>query len=305
MSDRLRPLIHVGYHKTGTTWLQRVLFQDPEGNFVWALPRQAVIQRLVLVNGFDFDAIDAAAELLARFHRVSPGRIPVLSCERLSGSPHSGGHDSKVVAERLAAVFPGARILVVVREQTSMLVSLYKEYVQGGGAASFSRYVRPPRLSQGAIPLFRADYLEYDKLIAYYRSLFDAEVLVLPYELLARDARSFVGRICNFVGAAPPHDLRGSLHVSVPAAAVAVKRRLNRWAVRSALNPAAPDIPGSNRAVRLVSVAFGARAPGWLRRRCEAGLFAKAAAFTAGRYTESNRRTSALAGIDLRELGYS
>ena len=43
---------------------------------------------------------------------------PVLSAERLSGNPHSGGYDSLQTAERLHRLFPQAKVLVVVREQT-------------------------------------------------------------------------------------------------------------------------------------------------------------------------------------------
>ena len=32
--------------------------------------------------------------------------FPVITQERLSGSPHSGGYDSQVIAERLRAGFP-------------------------------------------------------------------------------------------------------------------------------------------------------------------------------------------------------
>jgi len=49
--------------------------------------------------------------------------VPVLSAERLSGNPDSGGYDSVHVAEYLAATFPEARVLIVIREQADMLVS--------------------------------------------------------------------------------------------------------------------------------------------------------------------------------------
>ena len=52
-------------------------------------------------------------------------KVPVISHERLSGYPHSGGHDSKEIAHRLAAVFPNAKVVIVIREQKSMILSNY------------------------------------------------------------------------------------------------------------------------------------------------------------------------------------
>jgi hypothetical protein len=62
------------------------------------------------------------------------GLIPMVSSERLSGNPHSGGYDSAVLAERLHQVFPGARVLVMIREQRSMILSSWAQYVRVGGA---------------------------------------------------------------------------------------------------------------------------------------------------------------------------
>jgi hypothetical protein len=72
------------------------------------------------------------------------GLVPVLSAERLSGNPDSGGYDSVHVAEYLAATFPEARVLIVIREQADMLVSSYKRYVRNGGPGTLRQYGSPP-----------------------------------------------------------------------------------------------------------------------------------------------------------------
>ena len=75
---------------------------------------------------------------------VERGLVPVLSAERLSGNPDSGGYDSVHVAEYLAATFPEARVLIVIREQADMLVSGYERYVRNGGPGTLRQYGSPP-----------------------------------------------------------------------------------------------------------------------------------------------------------------
>lgn len=62
---------------------------------------------------------------------------PVLSAERLSGNPHSGGYDSLQTAKRLHRLFPQAKVLVVVREQTEEILSCYNQYVRAGGVLPY------------------------------------------------------------------------------------------------------------------------------------------------------------------------
>jgi hypothetical protein len=136
------PLVHIGYHKTGTTWLQRYVFGSSEAGF----SQVAGAQRFIAVNAFGFRAGRIRREMERRVNKAQVQRlVPVLSSERLSGEPHFGGYDSEIIADRLAAVFPDARILVVIREQTSMFLSIYKEYIRRGGAASLKQYLAAPR----------------------------------------------------------------------------------------------------------------------------------------------------------------
>jgi hypothetical protein len=163
-------LSHIGYHKTGTNWLQRRFFSDPETGYRWLGKRPAShpVRSFVRDRPFEFDppAVRAALDpLLAEAEEA--GLLPVISLERLSGSALSGGYDSREIAERLHLVFPDARILVAVREQRSMLVSTYKGYVQQGGAASLASFLDPPRSRSVRVPLFDARFLEYDRLVSY------------------------------------------------------------------------------------------------------------------------------------------
>ena len=108
----------------------------------------------VHADPFAFDAATVRQTFWPGIEKASArGLVPVLSAERLSGNPHSGGYDSVQIAERLATAFPEGRVLIVIREQTEMLVSAYKQYVKVGGAGTLRQYATPssdvPR-----VPLF-------------------------------------------------------------------------------------------------------------------------------------------------------
>lgn len=302
----MRPLLHIGYHKTGTTWLQKRVFPDTEAGFSFVAGPRIVRSVFVAVNPFDFDP-GAARKNFARGinEAEAQGLVPIFSHERLSGSPYAGGYDSRTNADRLAATFPEARILVVIREQASMLGSVYKQYLRWGGAASFDQYVTPPP-GTGRLPVFRFDFLEYHRLIGYYQDLFGAEnVLVLPYELLRVQPGEFLARIGNFLGT-PVATPKGAMaNISPSALSLSLKRQVNRYVVRDGLNPAPPlEIGNSNRvlmkACRRIDERVPARLVDGYERRWRRHIQDK----VGERYAKSNDITTRLIGIDLREFGY-
>ncbi|MGH9152787.1 MAG: hypothetical protein ACRD03_10405 [Acidimicrobiales bacterium] len=303
------PLLHIGYHKTATSWLQERLFQDAAGCFVSPWSRAEIVERFIRVNAFQFDPTPARAwfsEGIAA--ALGRGLVPVLSHEQLAGNAHSGGHNSKANADRLGAVLPGARVLIVIREQRSMVVSVYKQYVRACGVASIERYMHPPRRGNDrGIPLFDAAFLEYHHLIGYYRGLFgDQNVLVLPFEAFQRDAARFVDDVVAFAGATSPRALCfGAVNSTISAASLALKRRVNMVLVRDALNPLAPV--DSLRVAASVKEGFDRAdrfVPASLRRRSDERLRRYVGDELAGRYRDSNRVTAALTGVDLGAYGY-
>jgi hypothetical protein len=306
-------LVHIGYHKTGTSWLQKFLFRKPVG-FRWGRKGpDTPIARLVAARSLEFDATLARADFRTELDASRErGLIPVVSLERLSGHPFSGGFDSKEMAERLASVFPEGRVLGVFREQRSMIVSTYKQYVRVGGACSLSRFIDPPRYRRPRMPLFDAQHFEYHHLLSRYRELFGAaNVLFIPYELFLREPKEFVARIVDFAGlSTDPRELEGlpldaRPNRAAPALETALKRHVNRAFGLSDLNTnpllTAPRLcqslyPGAK---WVASVA-----PGYLENRAEHRLRACVADWAVGRFADSNRVTAELTGFDLGAFGY-
>ena len=318
VTSKIKMLIHVGYPKTGSSWIQRCLFDNPDTGFAPLFGgdtqmRSAIMRLLVLPHPLVFDSrtcfkhfSPAVLDLMLR------GLVPILSHERLAGTPHSGGYDSKQLALRLAEVFPGAKVLIVVREQRSIIVSAYKQYVRNGGACALWGYLHPPR--DGRIPLFSFEYFEYHRLVGCYVDLFGrSSVLVLPYELFRDHPTAFVAKIVEFAGAEVDLSSIACLpfwlkeNVALLGFSIALKRRLNRLvARRDSENPQVPFPVSRRRELQLEMVLkrLDSLVPSHVQRQLDRRLRTQVSYQVGHRYGESNRHLAAMTGMDLEEYGY-
>lgn len=306
-------LVYIGYHKTGGGWLRRLFFTNPETGFgtIGKSGKRHPVRRLVRAHPFEFDGDAARAEFepLLRLVR-DKGLLPVVAFERFTGHPFSGGYDGKEIADRLAKVFPEALVLVVIREQRSMIVSTYKQYVREGGALSLRGFMEPPTSKSLRAPWFSLRHFEYHHLLSYYRQLFGADrVLALTFEDFASDPAAFVQRIAEFAGRRLEADTLESLpfaqlsNPSPSAPAIELRRWLNKLGVQSELNPS--PLLTSDAVKRLgIKVQETTLVPRTLAARGEARLRETVAATVGDRYVESNRKTAELTGIDLASLGW-
>ena len=231
-------LIHVGYHKTATTWMQRQLFQPAHGYRQIAGHREA-FDHVVKPHGLRFDP-GPMQDLIARSLPVMEhGETAVISSEILSGHHFQGGHESDVYAERLKRIAPGARILISIRSQLRILPSVYMQYVLRGGTLPAAQFFD----GTDAIGYFAftPEHFEYDRLLAHYQGLFGAEnVHVLTQESLPHDRDGVLARLAAFAGNARYAGLvpeaRKVVGESYPEHAAGVLRRINH-VQKSTLNP--------------------------------------------------------------------
>jgi len=124
-----RPIVHIGYHKTGTSWFQKNFY--PRVRNAGYLGRQAVRDAFLNTTAFAFDP-DKAAEVLSA---ETDGR-PIICEEDLSGHYYNGGcleSLSKDIAYRIHAVYPQAQIVIFIRNQLDMIRSTYLQYIRSGG----------------------------------------------------------------------------------------------------------------------------------------------------------------------------
>ncbi|HEX5052922.1 MAG TPA: sulfotransferase [Planctomycetota bacterium] len=229
--------------KTASTWLQNAFFaghpqlavlgpEDPHRDLT---PRfLAAVARLVLGSDLqDVGAVGAELEALVRERAArTPGaRLAGLSHEALAGA-WPAPRNSGFLARTMAALFPDAKVLLVVREQRAALVSHWREFVRMGGTLSFPRFVFDPAIGDDPVEhALHTAVLGTSTLAPFVRAWRAAcgeqRVLVLPFERLQRDPGGFARALCAFLGVddfAPP-PVRANVQLS--AAALALLRRCN------------------------------------------------------------------------------
>lgn len=300
-------IVHLGYHKTATTWLQKQLF--PLATSHDFVPRKTVQEAFLVPSGMHFCA-DKAAEVLALGGRNRP---VLLSEENLSGYLHNGGLHGFLapeVARRIKAVLPEAQIVIFIRNQFEICRATYAQYVSGGGTWGQKRYFDTARHVCGALtrpwkaPAFEFEHFEFDRLVAHYDALFGRErVHVYPYEWL-KDRPALIARLEADLGLSldvlPPEKSRSN--TSLGGAGLTVMRAVNLFSRQSVVNKdRIVDLPGGQ-ALRHGAKWLVARVPGMNRR--PARLSGRLRERIAHHYPESNRRLMALRDLPLAELGY-
>jgi len=171
-------LIHIGYLKTASTWLQQGIFKQEDMGFFspwrsnWSDP--IAVDQFITVDSFSF----CPQKTYRAFEKglqdaKDKGLYAVLSQEMLSCNfLDQSGYWGKEVADRLHAVFSQAKVLIIIREQKSMILSAYGQNIRNGGRQSIQQFIGTENFRSGRYPLFRLYVLKYDLLIRYYQELF-------------------------------------------------------------------------------------------------------------------------------------
>lgn len=201
----MRHLIHIGYPKAGSKFLQNWFARHPQLAFrtsgiagfdsVYALEREAAVPKKDL-------------------------RVRVTSLEGLSAPRGNAGEDlvdyeadtlplearQRQACALLQSLFPDALILIVTRGFRSMILSSYSQYVRSGGDSAFEDLIAHALAARGEDdhPLVSTGHWNYDRLIAGYREAFGAgNVIVMPWELLRDDPAAFVAALEDRLGLDP------------------------------------------------------------------------------------------------------
>ena len=184
-------LIHIGYPKAGSTFLQVWFERHPELHY-----------KPGALGGFH-NIYEVARPLNAAY------RYYVTSCEALSTPSKTAGglrldfggaepEEPKAplrerqagVCATLKSLHPGSRIIIITRGYKGLLVSGYSQFVKMGGR------LHPSKMCQKYIERLEEGYEHhhnFDELIEMYAEAFGEEnLIVLPYELLRDDQNKFL-----------------------------------------------------------------------------------------------------------------
>jgi Sulfotransferase family len=303
-------LVHIGHHKTGTTFLQSHIFCNKDKGFFdpWTVDSGEAIEHFVLTHPRRFDPRVVREAFDAARGAGGDGRVPVISHEDLCGYPVYARYYGFEVADRLHATFPEARVLIVIREQRSMLRSLYGQYVKQDGEWPIEMFLGNGAERTGFAPICRLDHLEYDLLAGHYIERFGRDrVLVLPFEELQRDSIRFEQRVHDFAGTGAQADAQlPPRNVGAGAMTLAIMRRLNRLATKRPpmFGTEYKSLPVSFRAKQYACRVLDAVIPGSWHQRADAAIRRYIDQRVAGYYQRSNRALAELTGLDLAGLGY-
>lgn len=300
-----RPLIHIGYQKTASTFLQKKIFAD-ETVFVrpWGEQPERAIEHFVLEHPQKFDPQTVRGDF-----STYQDRIPVISHEDLSGYPINGWYYAETVAARLKKTFPDARVMICIREQVSMIVSQYFQYIRQGGTETLERLIDDTDMRIGRRPIIRKEHFEYDLMHGIFSQHFaDDQLLMLPHELLAQQPDVYFAKINDLLGTtlkAP--EQKKAVYQKRGGAAAQVERVFNRFVDHPGNLPADyKDYPlamrAQNRLVRYIDN-FATKYTK-LGQRFEQKVQRTAADSIGTHYHGSNSRLATSLDCDLSALGY-
>lgn len=187
--------IHIGYHKSASTYLQQSVFPALPVNYIFFGSKDRKYLDLIESENAVLEPIVSWINSLIK---IKPDyKNVVISHEELSGHPH--GHKSVCpyqISDNLKKIFPNAKIIMIIRNQFEYLRSIYafRTAIKGYEFRSFDKFVADE------IGMGLQEHLEYQNLIEQYYNLFGKEsVLVLPMEKLIHAPQDFMVKLCMFL----------------------------------------------------------------------------------------------------------
>jgi hypothetical protein len=302
-------LVHVGFPKALSSWLQKQWFK-PENGFLTVMDPVAVQLKLIDPTPFNFNPGLAVSDVSQTLDSSPAGLVPVITSEALSGNMYCGGFNARECIDRVAEIAPEARVLLVVREQRQLIRSLYKSLVTWGMPHSIDRLLDPaePRLS----PQFNLDFLRYDQRLAYYQQCFGVDrVKVLIYESFEQDPVEFLRQLAAFAGISERFSDRceqAPVQRRVNAGQTLANLYLERWRnyffLSGPFNYSGLFQPSDESWKKRVVRSKRSRLPGFTDGWFEAGFSHKVEQRTRGEFAQSNRRLQEMTGLALSDYGY-
>ena len=220
-------IFHIGYHKTGSTFLQHHFFPRSKnktyigGDIAWGI-----------VNPYlgKFDAASFRDAVVAQH-----GEDFLCSYESLVSDPLSGNFNALAMREyvrRIHEAFPDAKIVLFVREQTEIIQSMYTQYVKAGGTFSLPRVLRQDR---SVHPFFAFEYYEYDRTLDIIQENTRPEqVFIYDFHELRDNGEQLLRRMSSDLdlGVADFSNLGGKSNVKFRLNSCRIARFLNHFTER-------------------------------------------------------------------------
>jgi hypothetical protein len=183
-------ILHVGFHKTGSTFVQNYFEKHPDVFF----------SRKILadfVEDFNSEIPPFLEEIDEEFVFLSDMRLTVntwgqTELERVNSQNSSLSQireSQKEITLNLKNRFPTAKILITIRNKVELTTSLYSQYLLNGGRKSFLAFKKE---SESIEKFFDYDYVQ--KLYSDHFGF--PNVHVINYAELKTNPEEFLKKIC-------------------------------------------------------------------------------------------------------------
>ena len=177
-------LVHVGIHKSGSTFLQKEIFPKIKNytylGFLSENKYSDEIRYLQSCSDLDFDE-NKIRNLINFFQNFVKEKKLLVSSEAFTGniSPQFFGTGIFIdlISKRIKKYIPNPKIVLILRNQRDAIYSLYKDDIQFGYTCTFDDWIKE-RLKTHSL-----EYFKYDKIVTYYQKFFGEEnVKIFFYE---------------------------------------------------------------------------------------------------------------------------
>lgn len=189
-------ILHVGMHKTGTTFFQWNVFHYLDVNYLWH----------VFYRSWCRDLLDPTKKIDTKkikenFSKIlHADKINLITEENIYTSQFAKKDNRFLLLDRIKEVFPVAKIIFGTRNKDENLVSWYIEYVAVGGVLDFQGFL------EHNMNIEKLNYEPYiKKLIEYYGK---ENIFVYSLEELRQNQKDVVKRMCNFINVDVPKKYR-------------------------------------------------------------------------------------------------
>src|SRR5690606_1735922 len=123
-----RVFLHIGLHKTASTFLQDLLFPSLHGVVYISRPFTILNDHFNCLQYAD-DSLYDEKEIKLFFEEIDFDKL-LISDENFCGKPVSLGYSNRsMIAKRLHSLFPDAEVIIFLRNQLDLLYSLYNQHV--------------------------------------------------------------------------------------------------------------------------------------------------------------------------------
>lgn len=218
--------LHLGYHKTATTFLQKSIYPKMQHvNYIKKGRIKKDLRRTRLKKLSDADIGNIRDDV----NRFDNGRPMLISYEGLSGSPFSPKKTKKqgTILKDLRRIFPASdydvRVIVGIREQVALLTSLYVQSIHHGGVLSGPDYIRYCERN-GSL-----DNFHFHQYLHKIEEVFGRDrVYVMVYEYFRQHADEEMLKLLNYMGEPqiPPYE-NEDINKSLGKMQLAIARRMN------------------------------------------------------------------------------